>query len=105
MPLPKVWATAVPKNKAPTSSKQAIRNRTFRGSMAPVMTDVTTKVAASFKPLVNSKKRMMAINPIAKIKAWVSKILVSVSPANHLCRMEGGHAGLALDLHPAGFAI
>ena len=105
IPLPKVWATAVPKNKAPMSSKQAMMKRTFRGSMAPVMTEVTTSVAESFNPLVNSKRRIMAMNPIATIKIWSSKISLSVSLAQNLRRVESRHAGLALDLHPAGFAI
>jgi len=105
IPLPKVWATAVPKNNAPINSKKAMIKRTLRGSMAPVMTEVTTRVAESFSPLLNSKRRIMAINPKTMIRAWASKILLSVSLAEDLRRMKGLHAGLTPNLHAARFTI
>jgi hypothetical protein len=48
--------------------KKAIIKRIVRGSMALMITEVTTKVAESFNPLLNSKRRIIAMNPKTMIR-------------------------------------
>ena len=73
--------------------------------MAPMITEVTTKVAESFNPLLNSKRRIIAMNPKTMIKEWACKISLSVCLAEDLHRMKGLHAGLTSNLHAARFTI
>jgi len=52
-----------------------------------------------------TRSSMMAINKKAVVIILISKGLFSVSLAEDLHRMVGFYAGLAPDLHPAGFTI
>ena len=55
MPLPTVFATAVPKKKAATKLKKAAQATALPGESTRVETTVAIELAASWKPLMKSK--------------------------------------------------
>jgi hypothetical protein len=56
----------------------------FLGSRAPVITGVTTKLAQSLNPLLNSKNKTMTMSEQAKIRMCVSKRLLPISHEDYL---------------------
>jgi hypothetical protein len=70
--FPIVWATKVPKRNGPMNSPNAAIPNAIRGVIAPVVIIVATTLAASWKPLVNPKKRAKATTIMANSKIELS---------------------------------
>src|SRR5688572_18125402 len=68
MPLPTVFATAVPKPKAATKLKNAAQITAFRGDRTRVDTTVAMEFAASWKPFRKSKIRANRMMTTTMIK-------------------------------------
>ena len=67
-PLPIVLATAVPKMRKATKLKKAAQMTACLGLRTRVETIVATELAASWRPLVKSKARAMAMMKTMKTK-------------------------------------
>src|SRR5580658_5095171 len=67
IPLPKVFATAVPKTNAATKFQNAAHATARNGVSTRVDTTVAIELAASCQPLENSNAR---VNPTVSNKSW-----------------------------------
>ena len=73
-PLETVFATAVPTTNAARKLNEAAQSTAKRGDRTRVATTVAIELALSWKPLMKSNTRAMAITTMTKLMLWSTAV-------------------------------